>query len=121
MVDIPNSSHKQYEMLKQIDICNKDNEDSLPNAGYKVLSIVNQTYTLNYMDNLNMCVVNKAERIKGEYNLEPFMNPMTEISNNEILLYRYKLEKRLQKGLHALIEIQFLDSLVVISLLILIQ
>ena len=39
---------------------------------------------------------------------------MEEISNNEIIFYRHKLEETLQSGLQALIQIQFLDSLVIL-------
>ena len=43
------------------------------------------------------------------------MNAFDEITNNEILLYRYKLEKILQAWLHALMEIQFLDSFAILK------
>lgn len=112
------TSLKQNEMLKEIQKCNNDNTDDESIDMYyetKIQAAFDQSYTLNYRDYLMRCYVNRAQILKNEYNLEPFMAPMTEISNNEILLYRYELEKKVQKGLRALIEIQFMDSLVILK------
>jgi len=80
----------------------------------KIMSETRNCLTLNYEDFLNKCKVDVANKLENVYNLEPFIDAMEEICNNEIILYRHKLENILQSGLHALIQIQFLDSLVIL-------
>ena len=69
---------------------------------------------LNYFDFLSDCKANKANNLNNFFNLDIFMDAFEEISNNEILLYRHRLENILEAGLHALIKIQFVDSLVLL-------
>lgn len=115
-------SLKQKQMLEEIEICNQDFEEMKKQYMEKVVdlnipkmvSLTDKYITLNYEDYLRYCKSMRAQNLKNEYNLNPFMKAMEEISNNEILLYRHQLENILQSGIHALIQIQFLDSLVIL-------
>ena len=120
-------SEKQKEMLKEIKLCNQDvvieDDDEFMISLIKwhgrtiIPKIISETrgcLSLNYEDYLNKCKVDVANNLSNLFSLEPFIDAMEEISNNEIILYRHKLEETLQNGLQSLIQIQFLDSLVIL-------
>jgi len=111
-------SPKQDEMISEIKNISRDKENYMKHVLSlkipKMFSSTNKCLTLNYEDYLGSCKINKANMLKKEYNLNLFMNAFDEITSNEILLYRHKLEKKLQEGLHALMEIQFLDSFAIL-------
>ena len=115
-------SQKQTELLNQMDICWRDNKENEEDYMKKVKSLKipaiffpnNRHITLNYEDYLSSCKLKRAKTLKEVYNLDPFTIAMEEITNNEILLYRHQLENILQAGLHALMEIQFLDTMVLL-------
>jgi len=117
-------SEKQKEMLNQLEICKQDLLDEEYGISFmkwhgstsvpKIIAETKHCLSLNYEDYLNNCKVDVADKLSYMYNLDPFLDAMEEISNNEIILYRHKLEETLQSGLHALIQIQILDSLVIL-------
>ena len=118
-----NLSTKQIELLNEVTTCERDNKEEDDEYMKRVAAfgiptifspMINEV-TFNYEDNIGDCKMRRANILMNVYDLYPFSNAMEEISNNEILLYRSRLENQLQKGLHALIEIQFLDTLVILQ------
>jgi len=115
-------STKQKEFLDEVTRVKEDHkeidEDYLKSLSSNNIPMIfapcNRDVTLNYQDYLRNCKLKTAKKLNRGYNLEPFIEAIDEISNNEIILYRSELENRLQDGLHALMEIQFLDSLVIL-------
>lgn len=115
-------SSKQNQLLQELDKYTEDNKQyddeymkrmsalNIP----KILAPCNQPVLLNYDDYLGSCKMKRATIFENCFNLEPFKVAIEEVSNNEIILYRGYLENILENGLHALIEIQFLDTLVIL-------
>lgn len=115
-------SNKQKQLLQEIEKCIEDNKGTdddymqrLAAHGIpKIFEPYNSHITLSYEDYIETCKIKRAIILQNLYDLQPFNEAMEEISNNEIILYRSQLENRLQDGLHALMEIQFLDTLVIL-------
>jgi len=123
ILSIMDLSRKQNEMLQKIAVCKEDNKETDEEYMNKIqcqnipfiFSEWNHPVTLNYEEYISSCKMKRAIIFQNVYNLEPFTEAMEEITNNEIILYRAYLENILQNGIHALMEIQFLDSLVILK------